>query len=331
MSLPSLRALTSNRRVGAVLLGLAIAVNLLALQLVGRGDPLVDVWTYVAAGERLNAAHPLYALQAGDRSVSMIPGMWTTPLVSSPTIAVLWRPLVVLPWHIGAALWWVACLACLIASVVILYRRQPVITAVMTLVLCLPIASQVLVGNVNSMILLGLIVLWRDWVTGRDTRVGIVAGLIAVLKITPVTILWWLLVTGSRRAFLVAVATVVFVAAVGVIGAGIQAHLDYLAMLRAPSSIGVYPLSLAGRAMAFGASEETARLMPWIFAVGGSIAVLLLRKAPASSYGAAVLTLTFGSPAVSLPWFLLLFALIAPLAYPLGDHPRELVLENVDV
>ena len=48
-----------------------------------------DARTYLAAGERLNAGHPLYALSPGDRPVAISPPWWTVPLVSPPFIAVL--------------------------------------------------------------------------------------------------------------------------------------------------------------------------------------------------------------------------------------------------
>jgi hypothetical protein len=36
-----------------------------------------DAWNYLAAGERLNAGHPLYALSAGDRPVPLAPPYWS--------------------------------------------------------------------------------------------------------------------------------------------------------------------------------------------------------------------------------------------------------------
>jgi hypothetical protein len=50
------------------------------------GDP----WNYLAAGERRQAGHPLYALSPGDRPVPLVPPYWSVPLLAPPSIAVLW-------------------------------------------------------------------------------------------------------------------------------------------------------------------------------------------------------------------------------------------------
>src|SRR3954451_3473833 len=66
-------------------------------------DPFTDATTYLAAGERLNAGHDLYKLGPGDRPVLEIPGLYSAPLLSPPPIAVMWRPIAVVPW--GWSLW----------------------------------------------------------------------------------------------------------------------------------------------------------------------------------------------------------------------------------
>ena len=58
--------------------------------------PGSDAWNYLAAGERLNAGHPLYALSAGRPTVPLAPPYWSVPLLAPPPIAVLWRPLALL-------------------------------------------------------------------------------------------------------------------------------------------------------------------------------------------------------------------------------------------
>ena len=62
-----------------------------------------DTRTYLAAGERLNAGHALYALGPGDRWIWINPPYWTVPILYPPPIAVMWRPLAILPneWSIG--------------------------------------------------------------------------------------------------------------------------------------------------------------------------------------------------------------------------------------
>ena len=83
--------------------------------------PDSDPWNYLAAGERLNAGHRLYALSDGDRVVSLRPPYWSVPLLAPPPIAVAWRALA---WvgEPAMVLWGIACLAAATASVVFLLR-----------------------------------------------------------------------------------------------------------------------------------------------------------------------------------------------------------------
>ncbi len=51
--------------------------------------PFTDAVTYLAAGERLNAGHPLYSLAAGDRRVALEPTLSPAAILSPPPIAVI--------------------------------------------------------------------------------------------------------------------------------------------------------------------------------------------------------------------------------------------------
>src|SRR5438874_8322160 len=79
-----------------------------------RGFEAFDAETYLAAGERLNAGHLLYALAPGDRPILANPAFYTYPLLSPPPIAVLWRPLAALPNGWGIGLWWLTCVASIV-------------------------------------------------------------------------------------------------------------------------------------------------------------------------------------------------------------------------
>ena len=94
-----LRILAAISWVGILFAGIAVfGINPAA--------PGGDSWNYLAAGERLNAGHPLYALVPGDRPVPIVPPYWTVPLLSPPLIAVIWRPLALLG-EPAMTLWWI--------------------------------------------------------------------------------------------------------------------------------------------------------------------------------------------------------------------------------
>src|SRR5438046_396896 len=101
-----------------------------------------DVVTYLAAGERLNLGHPPYALSPGDRAVPIVPPYWTVPLLSPPLVAVVWRPLALLPDSVSIGLWWVAMIGCLTAVVVMILRVPRMIGPVALYVLAIPLGLE---------------------------------------------------------------------------------------------------------------------------------------------------------------------------------------------
>jgi alpha-1,2-mannosyltransferase len=310
----------------AIAVGLTAAVQAVYFQ---RGIVPGDATVYLAAGERLNAGHALYALSPGDRPVDINPPYWTVPLVSPPPIAVLFRPFALLPGLSGAYVWWALQLAALGASLVLLARRKPYHLAVAMLVLLFPTVYEIGVGNVNSFLLLGLILTWRWVATGREEPAGAVSAVLAAIKLTPAAMIWWLLMTGHRRAVLVAIVTGIAVLAVSILGAGLGTHLEYLRLLGDRGAIGISPLSLGGMAVYVGVPDAVARLLPALAVVLGLLGIVLLRSRPAAAFAIVVLTMLFGSPAVSINWYTLLYALLAPLAWPLAAARTTPVTTNV--
>ena len=308
----------STRRLVAFAL-VALALGLLGCVLVvyfQRGFVPGDAIVYLAAGERLNAGHPLYALSPGDRPVELKPPYWTSPLLSPPLIAVVFRPLALLPPDLGAYVWWALTIAAIAATLVMLLRRSPIATSLAILALTIPIAYEIGVGNVNGLILLGSVV---AWVLARDRRevpLGTLVAVMSALKVTPLALGVWVLARGRRDsivAFIVAGAATVVVS---VLGAGLQAHIDYLGIARQTNVGGASDLSLAGYARALGVDAAAAMLLPWAALVVGLVATVALRRRPALSYCAAVLTMVFGSPVVNINTLALLLALLAPVAFP---------------
>ena len=310
----------------AIALGLLVAVQLLYFT---RGVIPGDALVYLAAGERLNAGHQLYALMPGDRPLDINPPYWTVPLLSPPPIAVVFRVFAVFPGDVGAYLWWAVQLLALGTALVMLARRRPLLVAGMMILLLIPTVYEIGVGNLNSILLLGLVLTWRWSTSGREAPAGAVAAVMTAFKLTPAAAVWWLLVTGRRRAIVSAAVVGLVVLAVSVAGAGLDSHLKYLGLLADSGAIGKSPLSLAGMAIFAGVPAGIANLLPTLAIVVGLGAIVLLRRRPGLAFAVVVLTMIYGSPAVSINWYVLLYALLAPLAWPIGhagDPDSEAVM-----
>ncbi len=199
-----------------------------------------DAWNYLAAGERLNAGHALYALSPGDRAVFLAPPYWTVPLLAPPPVAVTWRPLALLGER-AMVVWGVGALVATVAVTIPLLIRGGLVVAAILAVMSASLAVQALAGNVNGFLLAALVLVWLL----RD-RPAIAGGLLAIaiaIKLTPVIVLLWAI--AARRWPLVGgtLAGLVVIGVVSLVGGGLQNHLDWLASVpgSAPS-----PTSVAG-------------------------------------------------------------------------------------
>lgn len=301
----------------------AVAFGLLATFLVlyfQRGFVPGDAFTYLAAGERLNAGHPLYALSPGDRPLGFKPPYWTVPLLSPPFIAVVWRPLALLPGDIGPYLWWVATIAAIVSVLVAFTRRRPVLTSLATIALCVPLTYEIGVGNVNAFLLLGAVAVWRLTVAGRDREAGAVVALLVMLKLSPVVLAWWLVTQRRREAVVAGAIAGILLLALSLLGAGIGAHLDYLRVARDTVSLGLSDLSLGGLAKAIGVSAAVASILPAAGLAVGVIGTWLLRRRAGIAFACAVATLVLGSPVVNINSYALLLACVAPAVWPTANR-----------
>jgi hypothetical protein len=237
-------------------------------------------------------------------------------------MAVVFRPLALLPGDAGAYVWWAIQLTALAAALIVLIRRRPLLTAAAMLVLIFPLSYEIGVGNVNSLLLLGAILTWRSFAVRADGRAGALAAAMAVVKLTPTTLAWWLVVERRWRAVAVFVVTLALLGLISLVGAGPAAHVRYLQILF-DGSVTPSPLSLGDMATFLGAPATVARLLAPAAVVCGLLAIWFLRDRPALAFDAAIVTMLAGSPAVSINWYVLLLALIAPLAWPIDDAARR--------
>jgi hypothetical protein len=302
----------------------AISAGLLAAVLAvyfTRGFIPGDAVVYLAGGERLNAGHPLYAISPGDRPLGIKPPFWTVPLLSPPLIAVLFRPLALLPPDAGAYVWWAASMAAIGRVLIEFWRRRPILTSIAVLALVVPLTYEIGVGNVNAFLLLGSVLIWRWTISGRESPAGAVAAVITLLKVSPVVLCWWLFTQAKWRALVAGLAVGSALLLVSILGAGLDAHIRFLEITRDTATVGVSELSLAGLAKAIGVPASIANILPTAALAIGLLGVLVLRSRPAWAYSIAVATMVVGSPVVNINSYALLLGCLAPAIWPMETAP----------
>jgi hypothetical protein len=263
----------------------------------GNIDPFTDANTYLAAGERLNAGHGLYALEPGDRPVLIVPGQFSAPLVSPPTIAAIWRPFAAVPF--GFQLWLLATWVALLGAVawVVYWTGAPGL--VLAVVLAEPIGNQLSIGNVTSFFPALLILTWnfrrRPWIAS-------VISLMTAIKIAPGVMFGWSRVSRHPRWIAWAIASMAAILAATAIAAGPGSFLDYLGVAGSTSPS---PLSLSGLT---GVSWMTFAAL-----IVGTVLAAAIRN-EAWSYVVAVVAMVAGTPALYLAGLVPLLAVLAPLA-----------------
>jgi hypothetical protein len=269
-----------------LLAGIAIVLPAAAVvvYLQKPGIQMADALTYLAAGERLNAGHALYALGPGDRTLV---DWFGVPFASPPFIAVLWRPLAALgAWTMVP--WSIACAAGVTVAVWLAWRDHPFLTSLLSIALVLPLMYALAVGNVNGLLMTGTVIAGL-----RPRWAGVLIGVMAAIKVWP--ILLALPIVRTRRAALELAATIAVCAAISLVGAGWDNHVAYLDVVR---HLGVYdtaPGTLIG-----------VWWLPFAIAAVGSVVALVAR-----SYRAAIIASTMGNPAFHLgAWATVLPAIV---------------------
>jgi hypothetical protein len=282
-----------------------------------------DSYMYFYAGQRLNAGHLIYSLLPGDHFIGYDPPFYTVALMSPPPIAVVFRPLAALPNEIGVYVWWIATILILGATILVMLRRRPILVGLAVLLLSFPIVYQIGVGNLNGLIVAGIVLSWYLLTRRRDVAAGAVMALMTAFKITPAVFLWWLITQRRWDAVKAFFATGLLVLAVSVLGAGLQQHLEYLGIMRQTAEVGSTYLSLAGMARYLGVPPQVASALPILALVVGAASVWIFRDRARAAYVAAIVTMIAASPVVQVTWFTILLAVLAPVVWPTLPRPHE--------
>jgi alpha-1,2-mannosyltransferase len=217
-----------------------------------------DMYAYLHAAQRLLAGQPLY-----DRTVD-VAGAFAIYLYPPP-FALLAIPLVPLTAAFGP--WpWIALLAgCFVAGVAILPVRRDIRWLILLLGgLSWPLAYSLKLGQVGPMLFLLFAIGWR-W-RDRPGPLGAAMALGTIVKVQPVLLFGWALLTRRWRAVAVGLAVLAGSALVATVVAGVGTWADYVALLGRVSSSVTTPHNFTPGAIAYqlGVPESAARAIQWI-------------------------------------------------------------------
>lgn len=315
--LPVLRVFGALGRERVLRLSAAVALVVGMAWVVGNAMPLPndvtkwihDAGNYYAAGERLNVGHSLYAYGPGDRhELELLFGL-PSPYLYPPLIGVLFRPVAAfLPYAPVVIAFWITGMVAFLAFLGWLLVRGGSATAVGILILLVPLAETAWSGNVSTFITIAIIGAWFAIGRGHPRLAGGIIGLTSVLKLTPVFLAWWLLVTRRWDALAVAIVVGLVGLGVGVLGAGIDAHVEYLHISDAVARGGGIQGSIVGILSALGASPDLMPLVAPIVSVIGIAAIWALRERERAAWVVAIATGVFASPIFNLTNVTLLLA-----------------------
>jgi len=155
----------------AMVVGVALGVETIVLHVLT--DPLADIHAYYDAGARLNAGQPLYDQPAGVDEAAF----YRYP----PLLAILFRPLALLPFPVAATIWMAGIAVMLGATLWRIDLRRPISLFVIC-ALALPTAWAVVIGQAQVAVTL-LLAFGMPWSVALATN----------LKVFPVLVaLWWI-------------------------------------------------------------------------------------------------------------------------------------------
>jgi alpha-1,2-mannosyltransferase len=279
-----------------------------------------DAHNYVLAGLRLNAGHSIYSYGPGDERSFVPSGGADYALFSPPLIAVVFRAIVLLPAN-GQYIWWASMDVLELLAVLALVRRAPFVTGLVLIPLSLSIGLVMETGNVDCLLAAGLLLAWCELVRGHGDRAALLIALLASLKLTPVIFVWWLFVTGRRRAAGIAIGAGILLAFVAMLGSEPLIFVKFYQVTMTNLSAPLSDLGPPGLARAIGLPAIVVAWLPRAILTGGAVLMWVTRRRPGVSWAIGALLMWLASPVVALHTLALALVAIAPLAWPMATGP----------
>ena len=251
-----------------------------------------DFRAYKLAVDHLLSGQSMYDLSATSMGAF---GLFFYP----PPFALLVLPFAVLPTDAGIAAWTIALVAASVGALALL--PVPRLTRLVVLLLAAvswPLVYSIKLGQVGPLLFLLFAIGWR-WLD-RPWPFGIAAALGTVIKVQPALLIGWAVVTGRRRAALVAIGVVALLAAVATVVAGPQSWLDEATLLGRASQpvLNEHGFGFGRLAFEAGLGEAAATVIHWVnFGLVVVVtAFAVWRSSAVASYLAVVIASQFLSP-----------------------------------
>lgn len=277
-----------------------------------------DSWTYAAAGQRVFAGHPLYALVAGDRPVfDYNPPFWTAPMLSPPGAGLLWT----LPASFGLSAqaidaWWIAGAILTLGWTTIVLVRGRLAAAVLAVAVGPLTAITALSGNLNALLMPLFVLTWYLTMTGESPRreflAGVLIGIGAWTKLTPILLVPWFIACRRWRAVAGAIVGLGILGLAGLAVGGWDAQVTYLSIGRQAATAGATGPGPASLLLQLGIAPGLAAVVPLGIAGSSAALIALLRDRPKWGFVVAVAAATLVSPVLRLESYSMLVAVAAP-------------------
>jgi hypothetical protein len=290
-------------------LGLAIIYAALIIRSADATGTLgYDYLAYDLAVDRLLAGQPIYDATAQEFGPF---GLFFYP----PPFLLLVLPVALLPQGLAIWTWTVLLTAASVAAVAVMpVARRTFWWVLLLAALSWPLVYAIKLGQVGPIALLLFAIGWR-WLD-QPRPLGLSIGLGTVIKVQPVLLIGWAIVTGRRHAAAVAVAVVAVLGIVATLITGPGAWFDLASLLARVSKPIETPHAFGVGRLAFeaGASFEVATLVHWAnFALAALVvAVTVLRGSAVAGYMAVVVASQFLTPVL---WDHYALVLLLPAAW----------------
>jgi hypothetical protein len=291
---------------------LAVIVMTTGATLAVAGDTLgYDFRAYHLAGTRLLAGQAVYDLsyqEAGPYGLFLYP----------PTFLPLILPFALLPVGLATWAWTAAMVACFALAVAVMPVPVRVRWWIVLFAgLSWPFVYAVKLGQVGPLLVLLFAIGWRS--IERPAALGVAGALGAAVKVQPGILLAWALFTRRWAAVVAGAVTLVALAALATLLAGVSAWPDFLTLIARVSDPITTPHNFTPGAVAYqvGLARDTASMVQLASTVLVVLLVVVaaLRLPGVASYMAAVIASQLLSPVL---WDHYAVVLLLPVAWLLA-------------